>query len=199
MPLAHTRRLGLPGRLLGCVQEIPTLFRCHWKATHILQHHPISHAPLGPMRNSWFYALAFCSALLMLSTLPASAVLGGNANSIASDQAHLQASTRITPGQRYSIHEMRTPAGTTIREFASPDGTVFAVSWQGFAPDLQQLLGDYFSQYVREAGASGQRGRGVHVETDDLVVETGGHMRFVVGRAYLKSKLPSGVDEHDIR
>ena len=41
--------------------------------------------------------------------------------------------------------------------------------------------------------------RVVHIETGDLVVESGGHMRFIVGRAYLRSKLPDGVAANDIR
>jgi hypothetical protein len=89
---------------------------------------------------------------------------------------------------------MFTPSGTVVREFASPSGTVFGVSWQGFAPDLQQLLGEHFEEYVQAVSRQrGRRGRGTYIDTGDLVVETGGHMRFVVGRAWLRSQLPQGV------
>jgi hypothetical protein len=107
----------------------------------------------------------------------------------------MKASVRVLVGNSYSVHEMHMPAGTVVHQFVSPAGTVFAVTWQGFSPDLQQLLGQYFSEYETALTSQhGRRGRGVYVDTGDLVVETGGHMRFVVGRAFLKSKLPQGVD-----
>lgn len=128
------------------------------------------------------------------------AVLGEDVSSIAADTAHFKASVRVLANQRYSTHEMRSAAGTTIRQFVSTSGTVFGVAWQGSAPDLQQLLGSYFAEYVAAMNSRrGQRGRGVHIETDDLVIETGGHMRFVVGRAFLRSRLPSGVSADDLR
>jgi hypothetical protein len=133
-------------------------------------------------------------AIFAVSSLPAFGALGGDDSSVASDQARLKASVRVLARPSYSVHEMFTPTGTIVRQFASPAGIVFGISWQGFAPDLQQLLGEHFEEYVVEATSQrGRRGRGVHIDTGDLVVETGGHMRFVVGRAWLRSKLPQGV------
>lgn len=137
--------------------------------------------------------------LLVVAALPAAATLGENVNSINSDQAHLKASVRVLSRQFYSVHEMQTPSGTTIRQFVAPDGTVFGVAWQGFAPNLEQLLGDYFQEYFRAASAPGRRGRGVHIDTGDLVLDSGGHMRYVAGRAFLRSKLPSGVTASDVQ
>src|SRR6266498_3509604 len=110
--------------------------------------------------------------LVMLVALspPAFAVLGGDVSTLASDQAHLKASVRVRVRNSYSVHEMLTPAGTTVRQFVSPSGTVFGISWQGFAPDLQQLLGDHFEEYVAAASSQrGRRGRGIHIDTGDLV------------------------------
>ena len=137
--------------------------------------------------------------LLVLAALPAAATLGENVNSLKSDQARLKASVRILPRQFYSVHEMQTPSGTTIRQFVAPDGAVFGVAWQGFAPNLEQLLGDYFQEYFRAASTPGRRGRGVHIDTGDLVLDSGGHMRYVTGRAFLRSKLPSGVSASDVQ
>ena len=150
-------------------------------------------------------ATRFSSVFLLLCTFvlgyaaPSFATLGEDASSIRNDQAHLNASERVVAQQLYSVHEMQTPAGTTIRQYVSPEGTVFAVSWQGAAPDLRQLLGQHFDEYVAAASKVAHRGRGVHVETDDLVVESGGHMRWIVGRAFLQSKMPSGVTRNEIR
>jgi Protein of unknown function (DUF2844) len=149
--------------------------------------------------RSAFRFVAVCAVCLCASA-SALAALGGDLSSIQSDQARLRASVRIMPARQYTVHEMQTPAGTTIRQFVSPSGTVFAVSWQGTAPDLQQLLGDYFNEYMQAASAQpGRRGRGIHIDTGDLVFESGGHMRFVTGRAFLRSKMPSGVRSDQIR
>ncbi len=143
------------------------------------------------------YVVLVVPALLCI---PAFCTLGEDVSSIASDQAHMKSSIRVLVTSSYSVHEMRTPAGTTVRQFVSPGGTVFAITWQGFSPDLQQLLGNYFSEYLAAASSQhSRRGRGVFVDTGDLVVETGGHMRFVAGRAFLRSKLPQGVDADALR
>jgi len=135
---------------------------------------------------------------VLLWASPGLAILGQDVSSIRDDQAHLNASERVVVSQLYSVHEMKTATGTTIREYVSTAGTVFAVSWHGFPPDLRQLLGEHFDEYM--AAASGtRRGRGVHIETDDLVLESGGHMRYSVGRAFLNRKLPSGVSRDEIR
>lgn len=125
--------------------------------------------------------------------------LGDDVSSIESDRAHMNASVRVIANQGYSIHEMQTPAGTMVRQYASPGGRVFAISWQGFSPDLRQLLGEHFDEYKAAASQVSHRGRGVHIETGDLVFDSGGHMRYVVGRAFLRSQLPSGVSSDDIR
>jgi uncharacterized protein DUF2844 len=139
-------------------------------------------------------------ALAFLAVSPAFATLGEDVSSVASDQARMKASVRVVPRQFYSVHEMQTPSGTTVRQFVSPAGTVFAISWQGFSPDLHQLLGRYFDEYMTAAAStpSGRHGRGLHIETGDLVFDSGGYMRFVTGRAYLRSKTPEAVSSNDI-
>ena len=142
----------------------------------------------------------FLLAVSLAAGVPAFAALGGDLSSVQADQARLHASERIIPTQNYTVHEMQTARGTLIRQFVSSGGTVFAVSWQGSAPDLEQLLGAYFDQYVEAVQAQpGRRARGVHIDTGDFVLESGGHMRFVSGRAFLRSKLPSGVTSDQVR
>lgn len=137
---------------------------------------------------------------MLVMAVPAFATLGENESSVHSDQAHLKAATRSVRARFYSVQEMQTPAGTTIRQFVSPAGTVFGVSWRGSAPDLQQLLGSYFEQFVSASrNERSPRGRGVHIDNGDLVIDTGGHMRYVVGRAYLRSKMPSQVTSDEVR
>ena len=142
-------------------------------------------------RLVWLTTLVSCLAC------PLFASLGEDVSSIRTDQAQLKTSIRVLSRQLYSVHEMTTASGSTIRQFVSPAGTVFAVTWSGFAPNLRQLLGSYFDRYLQRQTTS--RGRSFHMDDGDLVVDYGGHMRFVVGRAFLRDKVPSGVSADEIR
>ena len=145
------------------------------------------------------FAVWLLMAFASLMASRAFATLGEDVSSIKSDQVHLEASVRVLPKPLYSVDEMQTSSGTTIQQFVSSDGRVFAVSWRGSAPNLRQLLGSYFDEYIRAADAQpAPRGRAVHIESGDLVVDAGGHMRFHVGRAFLKSRLPQGVSADEI-
>ncbi len=147
------------------------------------------------MRNP----LAVASISLLLAA-PCWAALGESEDSVTSDSEHLRGDLRSTVGNRFSVHEITTADGTTVREYASPAGLVFAVSWQGpFVPDMAQLLGSYFAEF-QEAGRSPVRQRRpLAVRTEHLVVEMGGHMRAFHGRVYLPGALPEGVSESDVR
>jgi hypothetical protein len=124
---------------------------------------------------------------------PARAELGGAADSIEADQARLKATRSTTDASHYTLHQLQTDSGVTVREYVSSAGTVFAVAWEGpEMPDLQQLLGSYFSRYTEAAQARAGRGA-LSIELPDLVVQSGGHMRSFAGRAYLPEQLPEGV------
>ncbi len=84
-------------------------------------------------------------SLLLILPLPAVAVLGDTAASVLNDQARMKGTLRSVDNRTYVMHEITTPSGTVVREFASPQGAVFGVAWEGqFKPDLQQLLGPYY-------------------------------------------------------
>jgi len=140
---------------------------------------------------------------VLVCLAPSFAVLGGDVSSVQADQAHINASLHVIQAQNYTIHELRSPSGTVLREYASPGGKVFAVTWQSPAlPDLKQLLGSHFEEFQQAAAqAQGSRvGRGpLIIQLPRLVVELGGHMRAFVGRAYLPDQLPSNVRVEEIR
>ena len=141
-------------------------------------------------------------AWVLLLNLPALAVLGGDVSSLRDDQVHMNASLRSTPMPAYTIHELRTPGGMVVREFASSTGRIFAVSWKGTSPpNLRQLLGSHFEDFQQAAGAQKARGpRGVlFIQQNGLVVQMGGHMRSYAGRAYLPDQLPTGIRVSDLR
>ncbi len=93
------------------------------------------------------------------------------------------------------MHEIQLPSGTLMREFVAPNGTVFAVAWQGpTRPDLRQALGQYFEAFSSAPRSKLSDRRHVQIRQGDLVLQSGGHMRALSGRAYLQSAVPSGVD-----
>jgi hypothetical protein len=140
---------------------------------------------------------AILYASILLLALPAFAGLGENSNSVEADQAHMQGERRITQAASYSVHEIKAPTGTIVREYVSASGQVFGVAWQGpWRPDMQQILASYFETYRQAADAQAKLHTGrqpLVINQPDLVVRSGGHMRAFAGQAYVPSLLPKGV------
>lgn len=141
-------------------------------------------------------------ALLALP-LPLFASLGGDATSVQADQAKLQGTLRTTTADSYTMHEIQTSTGISVKEYVSPAGRVFAVTWQGaFHPDLRQLLGPYFDPYTQgvQAQRAQRRGHGpLLIQQPGLVVQITGHMRSFLGKAYVPQMLPAGIHVEDLR
>lgn len=102
----------------------------------------------------------------------------------------------------YTLHEVQLENGTTVREYATPAGLVFAISWRGpVLPDLRALLGDYFSTFklgTDQARMAGRRGSPVNMESAGLVVRSNGRMRNFFGHAYAPALIPVGVNIKDV-
>ena len=145
--------------------------------------------------------IIFMLLAVAVTALPACAALGGDAASVQADQAHINASRRVSQSNGYAVHELYSPTGAVVREFVSSSGKVFAIAWQAPAlPDLRQLLGPYFEEFQQAAALSHRLGRApLFVEHAGLVVQLGGHMRNFTGRAYLPDQLPSGARTEDVR
>ena len=143
-----------------------------------------------------FIGGSICLALLVLST-PAQATLGGKAATIETDRARLSARMASKAEHTtFTVHEMALESGTVAREFIRPDGTVFAVSWQGpQRPNLRQLFGDsYFSRFQTDnkSNARIRMRRALTSTHADFVVRTGGHSGAFWGFAYLPQTAPGG-------
>jgi len=144
-----------------------------------------------------------CMAMGMGSM--AHAYLGGDSSGIETDRMVMKAAHAVqktaSPAGSYTVHEITLPSGTLVRQYASPAGLVFAVSWKGpFMPDLQQILGAHFQTLValqKQQSLAGHRSISHHAA--DLVIESGGRPRSFTGRAYLPGSLPAGVAGQDIR
>ena len=145
---------------------------------------------------------AALGALLIAALGPgiASATLGEPEVTVQTDVARAHASIKSSQDRAsYRVHEIQLPSGTMMREFVAPNGKVFAVAWQGPSrPDLRQALGQYFDAYASAPRSKLTDRRHVQIQQGDLVLQAGGHMRALSGRAYLVSAIPSGVNVGDL-
>jgi hypothetical protein len=138
-------------------------------------------------------------ALLMLALpVPALAALGGDVTSVQEDQAQMKGTLKTTEAEAYTTHEITAPGKTVIKEYVSPAGKVFAITWSGqVIPNMQQLLGTYFDRFAQTAKTQREKQLGhrpVSIQQSDFVFQNGGHMRAYVGRAYVPGLVPQGVN-----
>ncbi len=139
------------------------------------------------------------AGLAVALALPSWAALGDNTMSVQNDQAHMKGTLRTLSGERFVMHEIRTPAGHTVREYVSSGGKVFGVAWQGpSVPDLQQILGPYFETMKQAAAQKRSRGPLI-INNGNFVFMQTGHMRAFQGSAYLLQEVPQGVSATDIK
>lgn len=130
------------------------------------------------------------------------ATLGGTVDSVESDRKVLSAvQGQVTAGAGYTVHEIGY-SGTTVREYVSSDGTVFALAWNGNrSPDLQTLLGTYADQYNGALASTPHRPGVRHssIKASDVVVERWGQVGHLQGRAYAPALIPTGVNIDEIK
>jgi hypothetical protein len=144
---------------------------------------------------------------IVANAFPARAALGGDVTSVQADQLHMRGSLRTTANASYTVHQIQAGSGAVVREYVSSSGKsagkVFGIAWQGpWPPDMRQLLGSYFDQYVQaiNAQSAGRAGRRpVRVELPGLIVQRGGHPGSFVGRAYVPEMVPTGVRTEEIQ
>jgi len=145
-------------------------------------------------------AVLFCLAL----SSTAFASLGGTISTVDSDRVRTQSALiRIQRLDGYSIHELLSPTGTTIREYYGTSGVVFGVAWDGeWTPDLRQILGSYFNRY-QQASTTARRARKnrgrLAIDDNDLIVQASGHTRSSTGVAYVRSLVPAGISPAVVR
>jgi hypothetical protein len=145
-------------------------------------------------------ALMIAQLLASLFCAPASAALGDAVASVNSDSQLLAARPQVVTRAAFTVQELHTPTGTVIREFVTPSGVVFAVSWRGpFKPSMPLLLGKYFADYARSPRSPGSTRSHLVIEQPQLVVHAGGHMRAFSGIAYVPQLLPANVAEADLQ
>lgn len=145
-------------------------------------------------------ALVLIAAATLVS-MSASAGLGEPVASVARDQAALHgARLAVTTREGYAIHETTTPDGATVRQFVSPSGTVFAVSWEGRTqPDLQVLLAKHYTRYLAATKEPHPSHKVLSVATPDVVINVVRHVRGFTGSAHVPDLVPAKVSVADLR
>ncbi|WP_213296391.1 DUF2844 domain-containing protein [Paraburkholderia sacchari] len=149
-------------------------------------------------------AFACLISCLAVGAAPAHAALGDTAPPEV-PQASAPATTQTLAGGTARVTGYVDAGGTHFNEYiAARSGQIFAYTWQGpTPPDLDALLGRYAVDWHSGAAALHAAGRaGLHaarVDTPTVVVESGGHMRGYIGRAWLPAALPAGVTEGDLQ
>lgn len=145
------------------------------------------------------------ASLVDLSARPAYAGLGATTASIEADRVNMKGQLRGRSEAGYSVQEITAASGTVVREYVSPSGVVFAVSWYGPSmPNLQQTFGSYFTQFqaavqTRRAQEPHLRGHNhLEIHTPSLVVHALGHMRQYFGVAYVPSLMPPNLSVSDL-
>jgi len=133
--------------------------------------------------------------ILIVGAAPGWAALGEPESSVSADLQVLRGQIREEVHPGYRLHQITDASGSVVREYVSPAGKVFGVSWQGpFVPNMQQLLGSYFPNLQQYAKAqTGRHGGPLIIQKDNFVFTSGGHMRWYHGRAYVPSLLPTNL------
>jgi hypothetical protein len=152
--------------------------------------------------------LIWAGVASLFAALPAWAALGGAASfdgvRSAPSSAARAMSANANASASWSVNTSTQGNGAVIREYLDSGGTVFAVSWRGpRIASLDTLLGSYFPAWEKAlAAAQAARGGGygpVSVRQSGLVVESGGHMGLLTGRAWLPTALPPGFTSEQIQ
>lgn len=145
-------------------------------------------------------AIALC--LSAAAAAPALASLRGDAASVEADRVHMNGVVQTTSGAGFSVHEIKTPEGTVVREYVSAEGKVFGFAWRGpKRPDLPQLLGpERYAAYAKAASSTPQPDRRhANVQLPEFVLYSGVRMGNFYGRAWAPDLVPAGVSTDEIK
>ena len=151
---------------------------------------------------AWACWLGMC---LLAAPNNAWAALGGAVTAGAATPAAVQlrsAAASAPSNALYTVHTSTLDTGTTVQEYTTPGGVVFAVAWQGpVLPRLESLLGSYFGPFTAGAHAiRSQRSIGTPLVVGGAqwVVRSSGRMGHFSGHAYAPPLVPGGVTIGDV-
>ena len=152
------------------------------------------------MRLGRSLSLPVLAGLLLPSALHAE--LGGAMTGVQVDRAHLDARLSSTQSGTHTRHEMTLPNGGLVKEFTNANGRVYALTWSGPGkPDLRSLLGGYFDRLQAGNARINPRARRqpMQLVRSDVVIQTGGHMAYFWGVAYIPALAPADFAVTDLQ
>ena len=141
--------------------------------------------------------------LLILAPLSAFSALGDKVSTPSAVQAKSTTNSTFTVAPVYTVQETKYDGGS-YREYIY-NGQVFAVAWRGTVhADPAKILGHYHSNFkIAQKNYQHSPTRAfkkpTHMQEQDFVYETYGHMGDVRGRAYIPSLLPDSVQLRDLQ
>ena len=100
----------------------------------------------------------------------------------------------------YTVQEL-VNGEESIKEYVSSSGIVFAVSWIGnHHPDLSTLLGSHWDEYQQKLAKKRHKHlKHSKTKTSRIIVEKGGHVRSIYGKAYILDLMPTGVVPSELK
>ena len=137
-------------------------------------------------------SVALGSAVIAPTT--AEATLGDDATSVRANQGHLGCELRVEKVASGERHVLALSNGTVIRQYLSPAGVVYAVTWHGpRMPNLQEIFGGYAAQLSQRDRIRGGR-HNMTLDGTNFMMRATGHGHTFAGRAWVPSLVPAGVD-----
>jgi hypothetical protein len=145
-------------------------------------------------------ATPFFSAFLLAYAGASHAALGGLPEQFNTEGATVVSSV-TSAVSNYVTRDTTLATGTQVRQYVSGSGVVFALTWDGpVLPDLKALLGKYFDAMVAESARLPRAGRShIAIDSPELVINSGGHMRAFEGSAWIPAEFPAGFTADDVR
>jgi hypothetical protein len=140
--------------------------------------------------------IAVVAAAFVFISNPALAALGAPHSAYESGINRMSARSTLSERQGHSVLTIVMHDGSQMREFASRDGVVFAVTWHTqFKPNFAKLLGTSHPEYVSAVRSALHPGIQRHFrhEGADLVIKSNSHLNVFSGLAYRRSLLPPGI------
>ena len=132
--------------------------------------------------------------MLMMGSIPAWAALGDNVASVDADAQVLNGQHIMAAKVGFNLHQITLKDGSVVNEFVSPAGIVFGISWQShFAPNLQQLLGSYLTNFQQGQRTHVVPRRVLTVEGDNFVFHSFGLTGNFRGRAFVPGLVPANL------
>lgn len=136
------------------------------------------------------------TAFLLLVAPVAHATLGESSESVLKNQKALTAELKKTAHDGYDDYSLSLPDGGTVHQFVNRSNQVFEITWvkRGSRPDMNLLLGTYFSRLTGQINSGKPTARHADRTESDFVLHSRLINRFFSGTAYIPDQIPANLE-----